>query len=707
MSAAAGARPLAPAILFLAAALVFCANLRSIGAGDTLPARYLPFSLLRSLDTDLDEFPSLYGEDARRDSPLLDGIPYYLRRAGGHYYSAYSPAPALLALPVYALPVARGMPASSPWVAHLEKLTAALVAAASVALLFATVRQLTTGGWALAIAAVYALGTSTLSVSSQALWQHGPSQLFLTLALYFLVRLRDDERALAPAALALGVAVVMRSTNLFLAAPVAAFALHRHRRLAVRAVALFLAPLTVQAAYDLAHFHALGTGLGQAAVPVTALFAQTPVLEGLGGVLVSPARGLFVFSPVLLLSLAGIVLVWRRGPALFRALSLGLPIVVLVVGKWFMWWGGHTFGPRVLADATPVLCFFLYPLGDLVRRRAIVRAAFVVLAVASVGIHLLGAFFYDGRWDGAVQIDRHPSMLWSWRDGPLAFYAREAAAALPAAAVPAGASRGAQPTSASAPAMLAASYAPPPVPGEAIAGSLIVAPVTVHNSGRAVWLASTGGQVGTVRLGWRWQQDGRDTLVGSEALSTDVAPGGAWRFDVRMAVPSAPGAYALVVELFSDRVTWFSDQGSAPIRWTVLVRPAALAHVLEQAAPAERDSPRAVVATDRRSYRAGDPMRLETGLRNPGRPRGFDAYLVLSGPGESQFLYDGQTLTRWAGGRWRPWVKGLPLPARVTGRFVVSSASLPAGRYRWHVVLTEPATYRVVATGSTMLEVAP
>jgi hypothetical protein len=306
-----------------------------------------------------------------------------------------------------------------------------------------------------------------------------------------------------------------------------------------------------------------------------------------------------------------------------------------------------------------------------------------------------------------VQIDRNPSMLWSWRGGPLAFYAREAAAALPAAVVPTGASRGAQPTSASAPAMLAASYAPSPIPDQAIAGSLVEASVKVRNSGRALWLASTGGQVGTVRLGWRWRQDEREVLVGSEALAADVAPGGEWRFDVRMAVPAAPGRYTLVVELFSDRLTWFSDQGSAPIRRAVIVHPPEVSRVLAQAVPADRLWPRVALTTDRLSYRPRDPVQLNARLRNPGRPRGFDAYLVLSGPNGSQFLYDGQVLTRWTGGPWRPWVKGLPLPARVTGRFAVSLASLPAGRYRWHLVLTEPTTYRVVSAATAECDVTP
>ena len=58
--------PFTSFLLFLVVLLVYVANGRSIGAGDTLPARYLPFSLLRERNFDLDEFPVLYGGEVLR-----------------------------------------------------------------------------------------------------------------------------------------------------------------------------------------------------------------------------------------------------------------------------------------------------------------------------------------------------------------------------------------------------------------------------------------------------------------------------------------------------------------------------------------------------------------------------------------------------------------------------------------------------------------
>jgi hypothetical protein len=116
-------------------------------------------------------------------------------------------------------------------------------------------------------------------------------------------------------------------------------------------------------------------------------------------VLVSPGRGLFVYSPVLLFSLAGIITVWLRGPTLWRALSLGPPMLVLLISKWLTWWGGYCWGPRLLADADPALCFFLYPITAHLDRRRLAKALFVVLALWSIAAHALGVLLYDGRWD--------------------------------------------------------------------------------------------------------------------------------------------------------------------------------------------------------------------------------------------------------------------------------------------------------------------
>ena len=59
----------------------------------------------------------------------------------------------------------------------LAKLSASLIAALSVAAFLALAEELTNRKAALLLTLVYAFGSQTWSTSSQALWQHGSSEL--------------------------------------------------------------------------------------------------------------------------------------------------------------------------------------------------------------------------------------------------------------------------------------------------------------------------------------------------------------------------------------------------------------------------------------------------------------------------------------------------------------------------------------------------
>ena len=86
-------------------------------------------------------------------------------------------------------------------------------------------------------------------------------------------------------------------------------------------------------------------------------FFQYDLLSGLGGLLFSPTRGLFVFSPFLLF----LVLAWRHLPrerGLTLALSLGVILQILLYAK-TDWRGGASWGPRYMTDLLPLLMWML------------------------------------------------------------------------------------------------------------------------------------------------------------------------------------------------------------------------------------------------------------------------------------------------------------------------------------------------------------
>ena len=395
-----------PACLFLVALFIYNANGRQIGAVDTIPSRLLPYSILREGNFDLDEFQFLYAQ----------GVPAYIIQSGERLVSAYPPGPAILALPFYLLPVLGRVPPQSKLLIDVEKLAAAVLTALSVVLIHAAIRRLESQEVALILSVIYAFGTSAFSISSQALWQHGPSQLLLAASIYCLVRGMEQAKWAAFSGLTLSSAVLCRPTDILIAIPLSIYVLRAHRDQTVRFV-LFAAPPTIfmglynywyfgsvlQMGYDQGFFSAGGRG--------------TPFFEGLSGILFSPSRGLFVYSPVFLFSLLGIFLTWRDGKLqLSKYLSVAVVLVIVLYSRWKIWWGGWAYGPRLLADLTPLLTFLLVPAYRRIVDCPFLRSSFYLLAGISIAIHGLGAFAPAG-W--SPDVGEPSRRLWSWSEGEL------------------------------------------------------------------------------------------------------------------------------------------------------------------------------------------------------------------------------------------------------------------------------------------------
>ena len=417
-----------PLLLFLFTILIYSLNDRTIWSGDTIPARYLPLSLVRELDFDFDEFPFLHEST----------LPYFLTSSHGHIISTYPPWASVLALPVYLGPALLGVDATSPLLMmDLEKRAAMLITAVSVILLFFALQRVTLQKTAWFIAIIYAFGTSSFSISSQALWQHGPVQLFLALTIFCIVKGFETSRFSAYSGFALSCAVISRPINLIVAFPVVAYIVHKQRDQIVGFLLAGVPPLLLFNAYNTFYFGSpFTTGIGTAVVTPSAVISthlslfNTPIFSGIAGVLVSPGRGLLVYSPVFMVLIVSMIVAWREPRYLYlRYLSVAPLLLLIVVSKWTGWWGGDCYGPRLLADVTPILCFLLYPTIDYFKGKKAVKYVLIALAVLSIGMHAVGAaregVVGEKTWTAHYEIGRHPERLWSWGDSPPMYYGEQ------------------------------------------------------------------------------------------------------------------------------------------------------------------------------------------------------------------------------------------------------------------------------------------
>jgi hypothetical protein len=120
------------------------------------------------------------------------------------------------------------------------------------------------------------------------------------------------------------------------------------------------------------------------------------------GVLFSVRKGLFFWTPLLLLAVAGLPFLRRTTPPIAVAAVLYLAVTTWIVSSWSIWWYGGSFGMRALIDAMPVFALGLAALVETARGAAARRAVMLGVTVTSLmAVHGMIAYWlkaipYDG-----------------------------------------------------------------------------------------------------------------------------------------------------------------------------------------------------------------------------------------------------------------------------------------------------------------------
>ncbi|MBN1680798.1 MAG: hypothetical protein JW966_10935, partial [Anaerolineae bacterium] len=112
----------------------------------------------------------------------------------------------------------------------------------------------------------------------------------------------------------------------------------------------------------------------------------TPLWKGIGGLLFSPGRSVFLYAPPLALAVALWSRFRRHHAALADVLALLWIMALVFYGGWWAWHGGWCWGPRFLVPLLPLSCL---PLGALPDRSAWRRLA-LNLCVIGLGVQCAG-----------------------------------------------------------------------------------------------------------------------------------------------------------------------------------------------------------------------------------------------------------------------------------------------------------------------------
>ena len=153
--------------------------------------------------------------------------------------------------------------------------------------------------------------------------------------------------------LALALSILFRPTNI-IALPIWGYAFWRSGRKAIWSVLFVVAGLCALAFYNWIRFSS-PFNFGYSSIE---RFGSS-VLFGLYGILLSPGRSIFIYSPVLTLAIPGAWSFYKKEKILTIICTITILAYLVIIASWYSWEGGVSWGSRLLTPIVPILGFLV------------------------------------------------------------------------------------------------------------------------------------------------------------------------------------------------------------------------------------------------------------------------------------------------------------------------------------------------------------
>ena len=181
---------------------------------------------------------------------------------------------------------------------------------------------------------------------------------------------------------ALAVSILFRPTNI-LALPVWAVSAWRKPRAAIGSALIVIAAGAFLCWFNYIRFGSI-LNFGYASERFGG-----PFLKNLEGVLFSPGRSPFVYSPILVLAIPGTWLLLRKQPILALICLVVIAAYVFTVARLFNWAGGTSWGARLITPTAPLCGVLLAPTVDYIWKNKLLAAAALLLGFAGFSVQML------------------------------------------------------------------------------------------------------------------------------------------------------------------------------------------------------------------------------------------------------------------------------------------------------------------------------
>jgi hypothetical protein len=386
--------------IFVGLFVLYIVTLKTLQWSDAYPNMLMPVAMIK------------HGTISFTSLGLFSTKSYLFFRHGGGMYSTFGLGTPLAALPIYLIPtlVIRTMTHYQALI--ISKVAASAMVALAAVFIYLSARKLSNRPVAVLTALIFGVATNVFAMASQTLMNFTGVVLFSAAGLYFLVSGGDKKRNIILAGVAFAWAGMCQPLLFLILLLFGLFVLVRKWKdvfwYAAGAIPIVLLTVWYQwvsygspvksgelllSVYNL-------TGKWNVKVPLTRLWTAQ-IWKGFAGILFSPSRGVFIWSPILLFSILGfVVTIRRRGNPFLYYCAAAAMLLILAQSAWRWWDGGNGYGYRITLDALPFLVLLLVPAIRFIAKYRSLKVIFAVLLALSVFVQFVGYISYDGgSWE--------------------------------------------------------------------------------------------------------------------------------------------------------------------------------------------------------------------------------------------------------------------------------------------------------------------
>lgn len=210
---------------------------------------------------------------------------------------------------------------------------------------------------ALLIVFVFAFCSPLWSNVSRALYSHSPSILLITISIFLLQYSGFNKRRSIILGILVFTSYLFRPMNSIFAGIITFYVFYNYRKHFVEYISGGISVILIFVLYN---YLSLGQILPNYYLPGR-IGTNQDFFEALLGNIISPSRGIFVFSPIFIFSLITAIkkVFDDNGFTLERMLFIIIILHWVIISTFPHWWAGYSIGPRLFSDMIPLFVFFL------------------------------------------------------------------------------------------------------------------------------------------------------------------------------------------------------------------------------------------------------------------------------------------------------------------------------------------------------------